>query len=82
MSNKAYSSFLQDSSASLVSTGKGQIKGLLWNLRTREGHCRNEDVWASSRMCKAIKKRWTNKGKEVMIYIIRKMIEEGKRPIY
>lgn len=51
-------------------------------IRTREGHCRNEDVWASRRMCKAIKKRWTNKGKEVMIYIIRKMTEEGKRPIY
>ena len=53
-------------------------------IRTREGHCRNEDVWASIRMCKAIKKkkRWTNKGKEVMIYIIRKMTEEGKRPIY
>lgn len=26
-------------------------------IRTREGHCRNEDVWASRRMCKAIKKK-------------------------
>lgn len=52
-------------------------------IRTREGHCRNEGVWASRRMCKALKKKKrTNKGKEVMIYIISKMTEGDKRPIY